>query len=74
MASIADLARQRINILDYRLCPDATHDLVFIEYQYQPADNSPRTWHKTVIWVEHGAELTAAVLDAVNSIKRELEA
>lgn len=73
MACIVDLAKLRVNILDYRLYPEASHDLAFIEYPYKPADGSPRTWHKTVVAVEHGGDLAQTILDEVRELKAGLE-
>lgn len=70
MASIADLARQRINIL--QVTPgDKILDAI-IEYQYKPQD-APHTWHKVAITVNDGESLYDKALDVVLQAKAELE-
>lgn len=70
MTSIADLARERINILG--VTRYETHSMVAIEYQYDPG-STPRTWHKIVVPVYNDNDIYDTVLDYVLEAKQELE-
>lgn len=70
MTSVADLARQRINIL--QVVPEEGMLVAIIEYQYKPMD-APHTWHKVAITVGKDEELYDKALDVVTRAKGELE-
>lgn len=70
MTSVADLAKQRINIL--QIIPGSKAVSAIIEYQYKPV-NAPHTWHKVAITVGGEEELYNKALDTVTRAKAELE-
>lgn len=72
-STLADLARERINLLRLELVPGTQNMFASIEYQYQPKDGTPRTWHKVVIPVMEGENTLETILQTVREIKDELE-
>lgn len=70
MTSVADLAKQRINIL--QIIPGISAVSAIIEYQYKPKD-LPHTWHKVAITVTDTEDLYEKAIDVVTRAKAELE-
>lgn len=73
MVSMADLAKNRINILSVQQSSGAGH-IVALEYRYSPADGTPATWHRCVVFTTDKRPIYDQVLDEVRLAKAQLEA